>query len=73
MKGFKAKSGIVCLESGKLPQLLRASLGRGEPREKPGTRPQVREEETQTDGRWAKESCFIHGVVKGWGRGGLYC
>lgn len=46
VKGFKAKSGIVCLESGKLPQLLRASLGRGEPREKPGTRPQVREEET---------------------------
>lgn len=45
VKGFKGKSGIMCLEFGKLLRLLRASLERGETREKAGTRPQVREEE----------------------------
>lgn len=45
VEGFKGKSGIVYLEFGKLPQLLHASLERGETREKAETRPQVREEE----------------------------
>ena len=33
VKGFKGKSGIVCLQFGKVAQLLRASLERGETRE----------------------------------------
>lgn len=45
VKGFKGKSGTVCLQFGKVAQLLRASLERGEIREKAGPRPQVREEE----------------------------
>lgn len=44
VKGFKGKSDVVCLEFGKVAQLLRASLERGDTREKPGPRPQVREE-----------------------------
>lgn len=45
VKSSKGKSGTVCLEFGKVAWLLRASSERGETREKPGPRPQVREEE----------------------------